>query len=110
MRRVTLMLAAVALMVSLFAVVAYAAEIEGTNKQDFLNESTGDDTINGGDRGDTIMANLYGQDRDEVDGDQGHDTLNVADGDDADTAKGGNGWDTCVGDSGDDLDCEMETQ
>jgi hypothetical protein len=62
MRRVTLMLAAVALMVSLFAVVAYAAEIQGTDKQDFLTESTGDDTIYGGARGDIINANLYGLD------------------------------------------------
>jgi hypothetical protein len=109
MRRGTLLLAAVALMVSLFAVVAYAAEIQGTNKQDFLNESTGHDTIYGGDRGDIINANLYGADRDELWGNQGHDNLNVADGDDADTAKGGNGWDVCTGDAGDELDCEEET-
>jgi Ca2+-binding RTX toxin-like protein len=109
MRRVTLILAAVAMMVALFAIAAYAADIQGTNKQDFLNESTGNDTINGGDRGDIINANLYGSDRDEVDGDQGHDTLNVADGDDADTAKGGHGWDVCTGDAGDELDCEEET-
>jgi Ca2+-binding RTX toxin-like protein len=109
MRRVTLMLAAVALMVSLFAVVAYAAEIQGTDKQDFLTESTGDDTIYGGARGDIINANLYGLDRDEVWGNSGHDTLNVADTDDADTAKGGNGWDVCTGDTNDELDCEEET-
>jgi hypothetical protein len=48
--------------VSLFAVVAYAAEIQGTDKQDFLTESTGDDTIYGGARGDIINANLYGLD------------------------------------------------
>jgi Ca2+-binding RTX toxin-like protein len=110
MRRVTLMVAAVALMVSLFAVVAYAAEIQGTDKRDVLNESTGDDTIHGGDRGDTINANLYGLDRDEVWENKGHDALNVADGDDADTAKGGDGWDVCAGDAGDELDCEEETQ
>jgi hypothetical protein len=34
MRSVTLMLAATAVMVSLFAAVAYAATIEGTSQQD----------------------------------------------------------------------------
>ena len=33
MRRVTLMLAAMAVMVTLFAAVAYAAQIEGTSQQ-----------------------------------------------------------------------------
>jgi len=110
MRRVTLMLAAMALMVSLFAVVAYAAEIQGTDKQDVLNESTGDDTIYGGARGDTIFANLYGMDRDEVWGNSGHDAINVTDGDDADRVEGGDGWDVCSGDPGDHLDCEQESQ
>jgi hypothetical protein len=45
MRRVTLMLAAVAMMVALFAVVAYAAEIQGTENKDLLTESNRGDTI-----------------------------------------------------------------
>jgi Ca2+-binding RTX toxin-like protein len=110
MRRVTLMLAAMAMMVSLFAVVAYAAEIQGTNKQDQLLESDGNDTIYGDDRADNIDATIFALDRDEVKGNKGPDTLNVTDGDDADTAKGGNGWDVCFGDPNDHLDCEEETQ
>jgi hypothetical protein len=41
MRRVTLMLAAMALMVTLFAAVAYAAQIEGTRQQDRTVRSRG---------------------------------------------------------------------
>ena len=109
MRKVMLMLAAVAMMVSLFAIAAYAADIQGTNKQDTLTESERNDTINGGDRGDNINASLFGMDRDELKGNSGRDTLNVDDSDSADKAVGGNGWDTCVGDPGDHLDCEVET-
>ena len=47
MRRVTLMLAAMALMVSLFAAVAYAATIVGTDKNDTITETNRDDTIAG---------------------------------------------------------------
>jgi hypothetical protein len=109
MRRVTLMLTAVAMMVSLFAIAAYAADIQGTSKQDTLTESERNDTISGGDRGDTINASLYGTDRDELKGNGGRDTLNADDTDSADTVHGGNGWDTCVVDPGDHVDCEVET-
>ena len=47
MRRVTLTLAAMAVMVSLFAVAAYAADIVGTDLDDFLKESQRNDQING---------------------------------------------------------------
>ena len=50
MRRVTLMLAAMAVMVSLFAVVAYAADIHGTDIDD---EST---SLNGTTRSPATMV------------------------------------------------------
>ena len=63
MRRVMLVLAAMALMVSLFAAVAYAANITGTNEGRQYSRATttkfrpqGDDKIfaNGGDDKDTV--------------------------------------------------------
>src|SRR5918993_1651439 len=69
MRRVTLMLAAVAMMVSLFAVVAYAAEIQGTDNDETLIESERNDTIAGHRGEDTIHAGFY--DLDATPGDQG---------------------------------------
>jgi|SRR5215218_1105662 len=122
MRRVTLMLAAMALMVSLFAVVAYAATtatIEGTDKSDILTESNRDDKIYGHGGPDTINAALpppaetlqaNDGDRDWVKGNQGRDNINVKDNDDDDWVSGGKGYDTCTGDIGDDLDCELEIQ
>jgi Ca2+-binding RTX toxin-like protein len=119
MRRVTLMLAAVATMVSLFAVVAYAAEIQGTDKADFLTESQRNDKIYGHSGPDSINAALEQPaetlqandgDRDWVKGNKGSDNINVADGDDDDWVSGGKGNDTCTGDLGDNLDCELETQ
>jgi len=117
MRRVTMMLAAMAVMVPLFAAVAYAATIEGTNKQDYIFETNRDDTIFGRDRGDAIDAAVFGPngyfavtaaDEDKVYGNTGGDQIDVRDGDNDDKAKGGKGDDTCWGDVGDDLDCETE--
>jgi hypothetical protein len=59
MRRVTLMLAAVAMMVSLFAVVAYAAQIQGTNNRESLNETNLDDKIFGRGGDDEIDAAFF---------------------------------------------------
>jgi hypothetical protein len=127
MRRVTLVLAAVAMMVSLFAVVAYAAEIQGTEKRDLLTESQRGDTIKGLERGDDICAGPppsqsllfcspgYSEantstgrgDRDRAHGNKGNDNINVMDGDGKDIAWGGKGIDRCwydtanVGDGGD---------
>ena len=110
MRRVTLMLAAMALMVSLFAAVAYAAEIWGTEANDTILESKQDDRIFGRQGGDEIYAHLFRGDNDHVEGNRGSDTIYVDDGDNRDTAIGGKGIDECFGDPGDDLDCETEVQ
>ncbi len=112
MRRVTLMLAAMGLMVSLFAAVAYAAQIQGTDRSDELFESNRGDWIAGRARADTIDASKYPlfpgmQDVDKVHGNRGPDILNVADGDSADTVNGGKGVDSCDGDIGDTfINCE----
>jgi Ca2+-binding RTX toxin-like protein len=99
MRRVTLMLAAVAMIVSLFAIAAYAADIQGTNSTETLNESNKNDQIHALVGDDTIQANTYGNDTDRVHGNKGIDTINVKDGDPDDTAWGGRGDDTCFGDT-----------
>ena len=107
MRRVTLMLAAMAVMVSLFAVVAYAAEIEGTDRSDQLFESERGDWIAGHAGADDIDASTYPEDTDKVHGNKGMDILNVDDGDSLDTVIGGKGDDTCYGDTGDTfVNCE----
>ncbi len=111
MRRVTLMLAAMAVMVSLFAVVAYAAEIEGTDRSDQLFESERGDWIAGRAGADEIDASQFGGrftgDTDKVNGNKGGDFINVRDDDSLDTANGGKGQDTCKGDLGDTfISCE----
>ena len=107
MRRVTLMLAAMAVMVSLFAVVAYAAEIEGTKRSDELFESNRGDWIAGRSGADYIDASRFREDTDKVHGNKGGDFIDVGDMDSLDTAHGGKGVDTCVGDVGDTfISCE----
>ena len=111
MRRVTLMVAAMALMVGLFAAVAYAATIVGTSEADILIESNRDDTISGRANADEIVADFFTNDTDVVEGDTGNDDIFVEDGDGRDTVIGGGGAnDHCFGDRGDDLDCEDEVQ
>ena len=106
MRRVTLMLAAMAMMVSLFAAVAYAATIVGTDQNDTITETNRTDTIAGRAGGDTINANEFPGDTDKVNGNRGADHIFVNDTDDFDTVQGGKGFDVCVGDAGDEIDCE----
>jgi hypothetical protein len=110
MRRVTLMLAAVAMIVSLFAVVAYAAEVQGTDDSDDLYESNRNDKIIGHRGDDEIFAQRFDGDVDFVKGNRNDDTINVNDGDGLDTANGGKGqFDECVADPGDDvINCEAE--
>jgi hypothetical protein len=114
MRRVMLMLAAVAMMVSLFAVVAYAAEIMGTENTDYLTESQRGDTIKALTGDDQICAGPYNNatspttseckagfdlgdtpggfgDRDRVHGNRGDDVIDVQDDDGKDIAWGGKG-------------------
>jgi hypothetical protein len=115
MRRVTLMLAAMAVMVSLFAVVAYAAEIQGSDNDETLIESQRNDQIAGHKGEDTISANFYTLaqtpgglgDTDKAKGNRGDDTILSNDGDGRDTINGGSGVDTCVADAGDEVkNCE----
>jgi Ca2+-binding RTX toxin-like protein len=109
MRKVTLMLAAMALMVALFAAVAYAATIVGTRGGDQLYESQKRDTISGRSGMDIIDATTFPDDTDLVKGNRGADTINVNDHDTLDRVNGGKGVDTCVGDFGDNLNCENES-
>ena len=107
MRRVTLMLAAMAVMVSLFAAAAYAAQITGTERSETLRESDRSDWITARAGADTVLADFEGpDDTDRVRGNKGMDTIYVNDGDDLDHAMGGKGFDICYGDAFDDLDCE----
>jgi len=115
MRKVTLMLAAVAMMVSLFAVVAYAAQIDGTLLDDIIKETPRNDQISGRAGDDNIDASFSNKnatpagagDVDHVKGNKGEDTINVDDGDNLDTADGGKNTDTCDADGGDNvINCE----
>jgi hypothetical protein len=108
MRRVTLMLAAMAVMVSLFAAAAYAADIWGTSQNDDLYETNADDKIYGRQGNDYINATKYEGDRDKAYGNRGNDIISVKDGDDLDYVDGGQGNnDRCWVDSDDAyINCE----
>jgi Ca2+-binding RTX toxin-like protein len=108
MRRGPMLLATMALMVSLFAAVAYAATIEGTDQSEYLLESSGNDTIFGHGGIDAIDAEPFREDKDKVYGNKGSDEISVEDGDGLDKVNGGKGQDRCFGDPGDNLDCEEE--
>jgi len=108
MRRVMLMLVAMAVMVSLFAAAAYAAQIQGTERGETLRESDRSDWIIARAGADTVYADPDGDDTDRVRGNKGMDTIYVNDGDDLDHAIGGKGFDICYGDPFDDLDCEEQ--
>ena len=111
MRKVTMMVALVALMMALFATAAYAVNkqctnlrCEGTNNRDTLIERGGDgvsDNIYGLQRNDLLDATRFKDDTDNLYGNPGNDTLDATDGDDLDTLNGGKGTDTCYGDVGD---------
>jgi hypothetical protein len=125
MRRVMRVLAAMAVMVPLFAAAAYAATIDGTSQGDILLDSQLDDTIFGRGSGDEIRADAFGPegfltcgeppapcagpDTDEAKGNAGDDFISVDDGDTLDTATGGKGNDVCVGDTLAELNCEDES-
>jgi Ca2+-binding RTX toxin-like protein len=101
-----MMLAAMAVMVTLFAAAAYAAIlIEGTSEGEGLNESNVADDIFGRGGPDVINAAVYQNigDVDVVHGNSGNDNANAADGDGFDTINGGTGRDTCRADIGDDV-------
>jgi Ca2+-binding RTX toxin-like protein len=110
MRRGTMLAAAIAVMVALFAGAAYAAvvTIQGTPDNNVLFESPGDDEINGRDGSDEIHAEEYSYDVDELRGHSDRDLLNAQDQDYNDTLNGGANRDTCIGDKGDTfLNCEI---
>jgi Ca2+-binding RTX toxin-like protein len=112
MRRVTLMLAAMALLVGLFAAAAYAATITGTPQPETLLESNRGDTISAFRGNDRIDAGVWQNinDTDVAWGNRGADYIRVDDGDGLDTATGGPGNDVCFGDPDDVLRCETENQ
>jgi hypothetical protein len=105
-RRVPMLLAAMAVMVALFAAAAYAAQIEGTDRDEILNESNLNDKIQGKDGLDDLFANTYSRaqitnprgDRDKLSGGRHLDYLEARDGDARDVLDGGKGWDECWGD------------
>jgi Ca2+-binding RTX toxin-like protein len=109
MRRTTILVAVVALMVALFASAAYAAAtaVYGTNGDDYMvNESSGfaDERIYALDGDDTINALLAWNTRSDTDklfGGKGDDVLAADDGDGADLLNGGPGDDYCPGTQGD---------
>jgi Ca2+-binding RTX toxin-like protein len=110
MRKVMLMGALVALLVTLFAAAAFARDFqcttipcEGTNNRDTITERAGNvnDNISGKRGGDTITATAGTNDRDDLFGNRGDDTLNADDGDPFDSLNGGAGRDVCRGDDGD---------
>jgi hypothetical protein len=105
-----MLLAAMAVMVALFAAAAYAAQIEGTDRDETIGESNRNDKIEGKDGDDIILASQFGPtgtlgtspipggDRDRVSGGKHIDTLNATDGDTRDVVDGGKGDDECFGD------------
>jgi Ca2+-binding RTX toxin-like protein len=101
-RKMTIVVAVVALTVALFATAAFAATIYGTSGNDQLDETMGDDDIHGWRGADTLDASLYGHDKDRLYGNRGPDKLYANDGDQSagefDYVNGGRGWDVCYGD------------
>ncbi len=95
------MVAIMALMVAMFATAAYAATIVGTDGNDDLPETAGNDQIYGFRGVDTLDATAYDNDIDKLYGGRGPDTLYADDGDGFDELYGGRGYDICYGDPGD---------
>ena len=107
-RRAPMLLAAIAIMVALFATAAYAAVITGTSQSDMLFESQRNDTIDGRGGNDDLHAERFPFDRDDLDGGTGTDELNARDADNRDTLDGGMGFDKCKGDPLDTyISCEL---
>jgi Ca2+-binding RTX toxin-like protein len=107
-RRAPMLLAAMAVMVALFATAAYAAVITGTAHSDKLYESQRSDTIEGRGGPDNLRADRFPFDTDDLKGGTGTDLLKARDGDDRDTLDGGKGFDKCLGDQLDTyISCEL---
>jgi len=105
MRKGTMMVALVALLVAIFATAAYAATIKGTAQNDVIvNETAGDDQIYGFRGADFIEARQFAGDRDKLYGGRGNDELDADDNDPDDLVVGGRGRnDSCEGDVGDEF-------
>jgi Ca2+-binding RTX toxin-like protein len=117
MRKIAMLVGAVALLTMLFAGVALARNFTcterpcyGTNNADTIFERAGNtagDTIYARQGPDTIRADTFTNDNDFLYGQRGNDTLNADDGDPNDLLNGGRGYDVCRGDLGDEfVECE----
>ena len=118
MRKIAILVGAVALLTMLFAGVAFAKNFQcstkpcyGTNNPDTIFERGGTgvgDIIYGDGGSDHIYANAFGSDADSLYGQRGGDLLNADDGDNRDYLNGGAGTDVCYGDSADVIqNCEV---
>jgi Ca2+-binding RTX toxin-like protein len=118
MRKIAILVGAVALLTMLFAGVALARTFtctdlpcHGTNNPDVIDERPAygtPDVIYGHRGADTIDAGRSGGDVDVVYGGRGGDTINTDDSDDDDTVYAGMGTDTCRVDAGDEyFSCEV---
>lgn len=117
MRKIAILVGAVALLTMLFAGAALARNFQcadrpcyGTTEADTIFERGGNtvgDTIYARPGPDTVRADPFTDDNDFLFGQRGLDTLNADDGDDNDILDGGRGFDVCRGDLGDEFrDCE----
>ena len=100
-KRMTILVAIMALMVAIFATTAYAATIRGDNTGEALYETPQNDQIYGQGGNDFLGAVEYSGDTDKLYGGRGGDELQADDGDTLDVINGGGGIDSCYGDAGD---------
>jgi RTX calcium-binding nonapeptide repeat (4 copies) len=118
MRKIAILVGAVALLTMLVAGAAFAVNKQcsakpcfGTNQEDTLFERGGNgvgDEIYGRKGPDRIFATSFTNDVDYLDGGRGNDRLDARDGDGRDTLNGGPGLDRCFGDPGDEfIQCEF---
>src|SRR5215211_2302051 len=118
MRKIALLVGAVALLTMLFAGVAFARNFQcttkpcyGTDNPDTIFERGGDgvgDIIYGMRGGDKIYADRFVLDADTLWGQRGGDLLDARDGDGRDTLNGGAGLDSCFGNATDTfISCEF---
>ena len=99
MRRTTMVVAMVALLVALFAPAVYAAVKEGNEADNYIRETCGDDVLFGYGGDDTLDANNCAPDEDVLRGGKGYDRLLANDDDRLDNVNGGLGYDLCVVDA-----------
>jgi Ca2+-binding RTX toxin-like protein len=121
MRKIFMVLVMAALLAAIAAPAALAINkgctavpCRGTTGADKLRERAGNgltDNISGLGGKDTVRSDLYGADRDVLNGGPGNDTLNARDRDSKDTLNGGPGNDRCRGDLQDEFrGCETQVE